>query len=250
VEELLGGLALVYEHFETVEDELPALMHLVKASFTFSSREEVKDYVLRLESNTGSKLTQQVASAIKCLRQVQKIAAYRRICISLVQIALQYPSLFQSGIAVAYLTPYKSVPTTIGYEEWAITCHVHAEIQLAVHYDLESQSQPADQGVFLRPRCVGISKWLCYLCYQFLRAHKLFFPSRTHGRLYDQWTIPDLAEFNEDLLRRYRRILKIMDEGIVHLTENEPALWRIEPMTSIDFYGTLGSPLISQTAKP
>lgn len=250
VEELLGKLASIYERFETVQEELPALIHLVKASFTFCSREEAKDYVLRLESRTGSKLTQQVASAIKCLRQIQKIAAYRRICISLVQTAREYALLFQNGMALAYLTPYKSVPTTIGYEEWATTCHVHAEVQLAVHYDLKILHLEPGQESFLLPRCIGISKWLCYLCYQFLRAHKVFFPSRTHGRLYDQWTIPDLAEFDEDLLNRYRSILKIMDERIVHLTDNEPELWRIEPMTSIDFYSTLGSPLISQSATP
>jgi hypothetical protein len=153
-------------------------------------------------------------------------------------------------MALAYLTPYKSVPTTIAYEEWATTCHVHAEVQLAVHYDLKILHLKPKQASFLPPRCIGISKWLCYLCYQFIRAHKMFFPSRTHGRLYDQWTIPDLTEFDEDLLKRYRSILKIMDEGIVHLTDNEPELWRIEPMTSIDFYSTLGSPLISQSATP
>jgi hypothetical protein len=134
---------------------------------------------------------------------------------------------------MAYLEPYQSVPTSIGFEEWAKTCHVHAEVQLAVHYDLISQQK---QHLFLTPRAIGISKWLCYLCYQFLRAHQRFFLSRTHGRLYDQWTVPDIVEYDDDLVRRYRGILKDVEEEVVRHTESEPELWRLEPMTSIDVY--------------
>lgn len=235
-EKLLGDLAAVYKDFELASgDELTKMEGVVRDSFAFCSTEAIKDYLLRLESGVGSTPTSQVASAIKSLRQTQKIAAYRRICISLVKTARDYPHLFESGIIMAYLVPYQSVPATIGYEEWATTCHVHAEVQLAVHYDLISQQ---NQKFFLVPRAIGISKSLCYLCYQFLRAHQGFFPSRTHGRLYDQWTVPDLAEFDDDLVRRYRGILKEVDEEVVRQTESEPQLWRLEPMTSIDVYCT------------
>jgi hypothetical protein len=234
VEKLLGELATVYESFElTSGDGILQMEYLVGASSTFWSTEAIKVYLLRLESSVGATPTAQIASAIKTLRQTQKIAAYRRICIFLVKTAREYPRLFESGITMAYLAPYQSVPTTIGFEEWARTSHVHAEVQLAVHYDLISQRK---EKLFLTPRAIGISKSLCYLCYQFLRAHQGYFPSRTHGRLYDQWTVPDLAEFDDGLVRRYRAILKDMDEAVVMHTENELELWRIEPMTSIDVY--------------
>ncbi|TVY35713.1 hypothetical protein LOCC1_G005827 [Lachnellula occidentalis] len=236
VEKLLGDLTAVYEGFEcALGDELTEMEKVVMSSFEFCSAAAVKDYLLRLESSVGARATDQMASALKSLRQIQKIASYRRMSISLVGIAKEYHSLFEGGIALSYLTPYESVPTTIGYEEWATTCHVHAEVQLAVHYDMIPQQK---EQLFLKPRAIGISKSLCYLCYRFLLAHQGFFPSRTHGRLYDQWTLPDLAEFDEAIVKRYRNILKDIDEEVCRHTENEPELWRIEPMTSIDVYYT------------
>jgi hypothetical protein len=236
VEKLLADLAAVYEAFElTSGDELTQMKKVVMASFECCSTAAIKEYLLRLESSIGAKPTSQVASAIKTLRQIQKVASYRRISLSLVKFAKEYHSLFEGGITLEYLTPYQSVPTTIGYQEWATTCHVHAEVQLAVHYDLMSQQE---RDLFLPPRTIGISKSLCYLCYQFLRAHQGFFPSRTHGRLYDQWTLPDLAEFDAAVVERYRNILKDVDEEVSRHIENEPELWRLEPMTSIDVYST------------
>ena len=234
VEKLLGELAAVYENFELpAEDELTTMEQVVISSFDLCFRPEIKEYLLRLENSIGTRPTSQVASAIKTLRQIQKIASYRRISVSLVRFAREYPRLFGGGITLEYLTPYQSVPTTIGYEEWAKTCHVHAEVQLAVCYDLlpdEAREQ------FLSPRTIGISKSLCYLCYQFLQAHGGFFPSRTHGSLYDQWTLPDLAEFDNNVVGKYRSIVKEMDDAVLRHIENEPELRRLEPMTSIDMY--------------
>jgi hypothetical protein len=244
VQKLLSGLAATYAAFESADEdpkkEALDMESLVNASFEFCSMEAVRDYLIRLETSVGSKSTPQVASAIKSLRQIQKIAAYRRISIFLVKIAQTYPHLFKRGISLVYLAPYQSVPASIAYEEWAATSHVHAEIQLAVHYDLLSQQSTKEKKtqIFLCPRTIGISKSLCYLCYHFLRAHKSFFPSRTHGRLYDQWTVPDLAEFDEKLVTRYSKILMDVDQEIVRHAENEPQMSRIEPMTSVDVYST------------
>ncbi|KAE9370728.1 hypothetical protein N431DRAFT_379376 [Stipitochalara longipes BDJ] len=223
VENLLKDLAVVYEQFETSEDEIASMMHLVSASFTFSSTEEIKDYSQRLQNNT--KETYQVASAIKSLRQIQKIASYRRICLNMVAATREYPEFFQH-MNIEYLIPFREVPTSIGYHGWATTCHVHAEVQLAVYYDLQQD---------YRPRCIGTSKWLCYLCYQFLSAHKLFFPSKTHGRMFDQWTIPDLIEFSRPLLEEYRHILKQIDSVVLQQLEREPQIRKLQRMTSCDF---------------
>lgn len=220
VENQLKELSLVYQNFESSESNLSSLKNLVNASFEFCSKIEIKDYLHRLQNQT--KQTSQIAAAIKSLRQIQKIAAHRRISISLVEAAQRYCSLFHKA-DIVYLAPYKSVPTSIGYHEWAKTCHIHAEVQLAVYYDLN----PAQ-----RPRVIGTSKWLCYLCYQFLRAHTLFFPSKTHGQLFDQWTIPDLTEFGDEIVRRYRRVVVFMDEVVVRQIQEEPEMSRLKPMTS------------------
>ncbi|KAF3034130.1 hypothetical protein E8E12_001148 [Didymella heteroderae] len=247
VESHLQDLAPHYEAFEESklgsQGELESLKELIKASYECCTTTEVAEFAKRLEDSPSTTPTAKVASAIKCLRQIEKIATYWRIAVSLVDIARAFPSLFQTQPQLAFLTPYKSVPTAIGYETWATTCHVHAEVQLAVHYDIVFQhSQAANtNNEFRRPRVVGTSKWLCYLCYLFLRCHTSFVPANTHGRLYDQWTVPDLVDFDTQVCTRYRSILRAMDDEILRETSSvgpvedggsELVRWRAEPMTS------------------
>lgn len=60
---------------------------------------------------------------------------------------------------------------------------VHAEIQLLFFYELHP-GHP-------RPRIICSSKSACYLCNLFFYLHGAFYVPRTHGRLYDKWTLPD-----------------------------------------------------------
>ena len=60
---------------------------------------------------------------------------------------------------------------------------VHAEIQLLLFYDQQSQAS--------RPRIIGSSKSACYLCDLFIQLHGEYCIPRTHGRLYDRWMLPD-----------------------------------------------------------
>ena len=60
---------------------------------------------------------------------------------------------------------------------------VHAEIQLLVFYEFHPELK--------RPRVISSSKKACYLCNLFIEYHGLFHIPRTHGRLYDRWTLPD-----------------------------------------------------------
>ncbi|XPS75843.1 hypothetical protein M3J07_007909 [Ascochyta lentis] len=256
VQAKLQGLAASYEAFEISgsgsQNELSLLQDLIKASYQVCKAEDVASFARRLEDSVNTTPTAKVASAIKCLRQIEKIAAHWRIPLSLIGTSRRYPSLFHFGLHLAFLTPYTSVPTTIGHESWATNCHVHAEVQLAVYYDLLLQSASSVSGTngdlhitsqlnYHRPRVIGTSKWLCYLCYLFLRSHGCFFPTNTHGRLYDQWTVPDLAEYGNQLCTRYRSIVHAIDEEVVKETNKVGASgiegpgivrWRAEPMTS------------------
>ncbi|KAJ4341276.1 hypothetical protein N0V95_007282 [Ascochyta clinopodiicola] len=256
VEAKLTGLAASYQAFETSDsgsrNEFFLLRDLIKASYQVCKAEDVALFARRLEDSVNKTPTSKVASAIKCLRQIEKIAAHWRIATSLVGLSRMYPSLFHSRLQLAFLTPYKSIPTGIGHETWANSCHVHAEVQLAVYYDLHLQSasfvsettgsrHAPFQPRYHRPRVIGTSKWLCYLCYLFLRSHRQFIPANTHGRLYDQWTVPDLAEYGDHLCAHYRNIVKSIDEEVVKetnkisaATKEDPSLvrWRAEPMTS------------------
>ena len=249
VETALASLQSVYHdleeaHHDTEQSMLPNLSSLINASFLLCLNSSVKDYASRLAHlTTLSQPTKQVASALKTLRQIEKIGAYQRIAISLLHTVRRYPILFQNGIKLDFLPGYESIPTSIHYEPWAKTCHVHPEIQLIAFYDLQRASRSGDLefaqecSPYMMPRVIGSSKYYCYLCYLFIRAHGHFFPANTHGRLYDQWTIPDLAEYSNETLRRYRHIITTVHEEITEQIRDkgdggDVCRWREEPMTS------------------
>ncbi|KAL4733472.1 hypothetical protein BDV11DRAFT_199941 [Aspergillus similis] len=217
--------------FEASDSETAqGLQELVKATFIWCKSPLIGDYASRLET-AGD--TRQVAAAIKTLRQLEKIGAYWRIAKDLVAAANQYKHVFRR-IDLEYVTPYASIPTSIAYESWASTCHVHAEIQLVVEL-AKSASQQAGNSttVVVRPRTIGTSKYLCYLCYLFLRYHGNFQLLNSHGRLYDQWTVPDLAEYNTATRNKFAAVLESMDEHVVkQIKETQCIIWRPEPMTS------------------
>ncbi|KAK6538386.1 hypothetical protein TWF694_011265 [Orbilia ellipsospora] len=226
VETSIASLANLYEQFEDtpLESEYETLSELVRASYKLCTSQHIRTFACRL-GEIGP--TPQIRSAVKTLRQVEKIAAYERLARTLVQATRQYSNHFRH-LEFAYLSPYASVSTSIGYETWAKTCHVHAEIQLIVFYDSRSANP---QNYSLPPRVIGTSKYLCHLCYLFMKIHGHYPPPNTHGRLYDQWTVPDLREFDDPLIEKYRRTLKKIDE-VITLQTTEAPLWRLEPMTS------------------
>ncbi|EPS38038.1 hypothetical protein H072_8257 [Dactylellina haptotyla CBS 200.50] len=226
VESAIENLAKLYQEFETTppENEFSHLSNLVRSTYQLCTSQLIRDYAHRLGSMGP---TPQIRSAVKTLRQIEKIAAYYRVASTLVQVLRKYRRNFQS-LEFTYLQPYSSIPTSIGYEAWAKTCHIHAEIQLIVYYDTHQNhcnqtSRP--------PRVIGTSKYLCYLCYLFIERHGRFPTTNTHGRLYDQWTVPDLREYSEPQREKYKQILQAVDEEIVKRGD-EPPLWRLEPMTS------------------
>lgn len=224
----LEALAKLYASFEDTppesEEEFSHLLVLIRTSYEYCTSPVLREYAGRL-SNAG--LTAQVRSALKTLRQIEKIASYYRISNDLICVSRQYPHyFFREPLRMVFLPPYASIPTSIGYEDWAKTCHVHAEIQLIVFHD--SRDRPT---YVLAPRTIGTSKYLCYLCYLFIKAHPRYSPVNTHGRLYDQWTIPDLSDFSAQQREGYRNIIQRIDEEVMTQTKNPPH-WKVEPMTS------------------
>ncbi|KAL2810614.1 hypothetical protein BJX63DRAFT_401683 [Aspergillus granulosus] len=221
----------MYEDFEASSGQTAqALQKLVKATFIWCKSPLIGDYASKLEI-AGD--TPQVAAAIKTLRQLEKIGAYWRIAEDLVAVAGKHEPVFRY-IELEYLTPYASIPTSVAYESWAHTCHVHAEIQLVVELAKNASQQAGNASmVEMRPRTIGTSKYLCYLCYLFLRYHGGFQMLSTHGRLYDQWTVPDLAEYNTATRNKFATMLESMDEHVVkQIKETKCIIWRAEPMTS------------------
>jgi len=228
IEDHLKALAELYKSFEeTADDELVSqLKSLVKSTYEFCRNKEVGQFAARLE---GLRPTPQIAAAVKSLHQLEKVGAYQRIALDLVASASRYPDTFRD-IDLRYLSPYSSIPTSIAYESWAKTCHIHAEIQLVVEYDLRHTSTHNDTESY-SPRIIGTSKYLCYLCYLFIKIHGRFIAPNTHGRLYDQWTVPDLAEYNDKSREHYATVLAQINEVVCKHSE-EGVYRRVEPMTS------------------
>lgn len=229
VEANISALASVLESFEhTVPGDPDAedlrRRDLIRACYDFCTSPATADFLYRLQS---VRTTAQIQAALKTLQQTEKIAAYYRIPLSLVDLACHHPTLF-SHVDLHFLEPYEASPLEVAYQPWATSTHVHAEVSLAVHHDLDHSAAAGKR--WLKPRCIGASKYLCYLCYLFVRHHGQYFPSATHGACYDQWTVPDLAEYPDAVRHRYQAILRGMFRDISAATQG--AVRRPEPMTS------------------
>lgn len=231
IEERLSSLVSVLENFEQVSDaneeiEGQQQRTLIRACYDLCKCPAIMDYYKQLQEKRP---TAQIRACLKTLQQTEKIAAYYRIPLTLVDIALTYPDLFKN-IELKFLAPYDAVPLEIAYQSWATSMHVHAEINLVVHHDMHDNDE--NMKTWLKPRCIGASKYLCFLCYLFIQHHGVYFPSATHGACYDQWTVPNLSEYTDHFCQRYREILHGMHKDICEMTKN--AKRRPEPMTSYE----------------
>lgn len=222
---LIGVLGERFEAFEESELDLTsALQQLIKESFAFCMHEDIRQFAASLEM---LRPTAQISAALKTLHQLEKVGSYWRVAQDVISMAECHAQQFTT-FRCEFLKPYDSIPTTIGYETWAESCHVHAEVQLIVDCDVRNHDQAA---TVIKPRVIGTSKYLCYLCHLFVLYHNTYQVQGTHGRIYDQWTVPDLQQFSSDLKKKYAYILSQMDN---HIQEASllPPMWRPEPMTS------------------
>ncbi len=160
----------------------------------------------------------------KYIMQIDKLGAYRRIPETLVREARRERSrVVFSKIELQFARPYAPKMSWRYHTGKRVYCHVHAEVQLVTHYLLSSSP--------VLPRVMGTSKEACFLCHLFISKHGAFEVSAKHGRLFDQWTIPDLAEYSPENVTKLRAIIKEMIDECKRLARlTHP--WRPYPLTS------------------
>ena len=148
----------------------------------------------------------------------------------------QHPSSFDDILNRVHKANLRSQLLTLARQRYASRMRghntewkVHAEIQLLFFYE-------ASPGRFsiCGPRVICSSKSACYLCHLFFQIHGRYRIFRTHGRLYDRWTLPDalpdepacdamlmtILRFNKELEAEIRRVINGRRLSLVHPNES------------------------------
>jgi hypothetical protein len=98
--------------------------------------------------------------------------------------------------------------TKVKYHTRTRTCgtkwKVHAEVQILMFYE-----QRPRQAL---PRVICSSA--CYLCSLFLETHGRFIVPRTHGRIYDRWTLPSEAAFDSEMMISLLPVLHRFNQAV------------------------------------
>ena len=117
---------------------------------------------------------------------------YRRVLASLADITLLPVSLFapQGTGNISLFQSIQVEPLQVPMPASVQDAKVHTEIQLLFFYELHPDRP--------RPRIICSSKRACYLCNLFFQLHGGFQVPRTHGRLYEKWTIPNWLDTPAD----------------------------------------------------
>lgn len=137
---------------------------------------------------------------------------FRRISVQ----PIEPPKSLNDGTLIATLTSFDAVwsritskaahgqakllraKTMAKYQNRIIGSHtkfkVHAEMQILCFYEQRPHLP--------KPRIICASKSACYLCNQFLKIHGQFTTPRTHGKIYDRWTLPLGCSLDKGTLRR------------------------------------------------
>lgn len=216
MDELCDAYQRVNDHDKNTESELECLKDVVRLSHdlcTSSGRRTIE------ETLSAYGFERKVACDNKYIRQANKIGRYWGLCEFMAQVSRKFGDLFEN-IYLQTLPSYMEVKSPISFKGGPGSCHVHAEIQLLIFYGKDLSLAAST------PHVLGVSKAACYLCDLFIHKHGQFFITKTHGRLHDQWTVPDLAEFSQRERDNYRRILiavnKEIENAIVNMKTNCP----------------------------
>ena len=95
-------------------------------------------------------------------------------------------------------------------------CHVHAEVQLILHYEQYPTQKP--------PRAIGCSKSACFLCDILIQKLGKYCISTSHRRLYNQWTINNVCWMKAEQVLYFRGILQVITADLSRLAQGLGAL--------------------------
>lgn len=227
---------------EKLQSLIPEFIEAVLRSESCSARSDMdvlKELIKRCYNSTtndGKMIFKDVLQATgliseewlnnKEIMQIEKIGAYWRIARELAKECRRDILRNQlQKLDVQAVSPYEPVSSFISVDNRPVSCFVHAEVQLIVHYLLRGH------GSRTQPRVIGASKSVCFLCGLFIDSHGRFRSPAGHGRLFDHWTIPDLAEFDQSQLRLMRKIVQEMHKTMSGLVA-APRMRRPYPLTS------------------
>lgn len=160
-------------------------------------------------------------SEARDVREAGKVANYWRIARHLTMCATRYRSHF-ANLEWRPVSNYHASPGSSVVRQK----YTHAEIQLLVHYELFPTEPP--------PRVIGVSKEACFLCDSFLRAHGRFSITGAHRQMFPQWTVPDLQEYNQSTVERFRKILSqvVVEVNKEFVKSRKKSPWRPFPAQS------------------
>jgi hypothetical protein len=211
----LDNLCNAYQHIDScrkdTEEESQCLKDVVRQSYALCTSD---GRCVIEETISAYGFEPKGVCANKHIRQANKIGRYWGLCVYMAEVSRKYRDIFMN-VSLQALRPYMDIKSPISFKGREVSCHVHAEIQLLTFYG--QNPNPAT----LTPRVLGVSKSACYLCDLFILNHGQFFITKTHGRLHDQWNVPDLAEFGQSQRDDYRRILVAMNRELETAIVNE-----------------------------
>ncbi|TQN67035.1 hypothetical protein CSHISOI_08422 [Colletotrichum shisoi] len=152
-----------------------------------------------LESQLGLVFDTLSEPGRKAVAQIDKVARYLILCDDLSKLLTQraYAGILQHITLEPLLSPPKARPKGAGK-----SCHVHAEVQLLLHYEQHPCVPP--------PRFIGCSKSACFLCDLLIRKRGGFGISFSHQRIYPQWTVTNVTWMNEVQAEAWRNITREM----------------------------------------
>lgn len=168
------------------------------------------------------------------IKQVDKIANYWRICLTWTKIARSYRRYFRNinwksvePYQPSYCCPVEGKPQ-----------FVHAEIQLLVFYEKNPDIR--------KPRAIGASKEACFLCDSFLRAEGNFKVTKAHRQVYPQWTVPDLKDYSDHSVSKFRDCLRDTLQNLQNEAKVSRSSQAFPVQSSINFHPTsIPSPVSS-----
>ena len=241
--EVLENTRSIREHLLEFEEapkyrDLDALKSVVRAVFEFDSGPR------NLSSQMQSLRAPKTFTEGQEIHEISQIPKYLGVCRMLSKCCRLHPSSF-ANVMIEVVQTYRSGRSIV---RPSLQLHVHAEVQLVVHFELHQQGR--------RPRIIGSSKDACYLCHSFVKAHGLYYLSRTHGVFYTRWTVPDLQQYKPASRDRLKDVMLLVKSDVLaaqatsgkHILSEGPWVFHSGVDIGKDMLSPLCTPLASSSS--